>query len=443
MLKPLIFILILVTLLAIGINFGLFNETNEETDIKSSLPIKTPLLEEEGTKVELSPKRVEIQSSQTVQESNLSNELLELLKTASIHFQKSEDSEAFKLYNKVIQKSQNSTNPKILKIFADALFRKATLNNIYPNNDPESAIEDYGRVIEKFNDSDNVELLKLYIQARLKQAKLQSQDELFSTYDELIKRFGEDKEQRFDKEVEELQFAQSFALMGDNAEEAMEVLDNIIAKYQARGDKKLPQTVQYSILNNIELSIITSNDDEKYVDLANKYLSENKDTAPLLDMLHIIKSAQDLDQHEAIDRWMEEHKDYHFPDWDFSDLSEWVEKMENPEGKQRIKEYLDIFLKQKYTRPQENQVVYSESTLTPSSGIDNLTYEELPKDDDEDVSEIYEPDDPYANDIYGTENVYPNPYATEAQNSSNPYEELPQDPNDGVSHTSNDEDNPY
>ena len=453
MLKPLIFILILVTLLAIGINLGLFDETIEETNTKS-VPLETTSTIKEGKKVKISPKQVEIENTKTNQDNNLSNELNELLRVASIHFQKSEDSEAFELYNKVIQKSQNSSDPKILKIFADALFRKATLNNIYPNNDPESAIEDYSRVIEKFNNSDNAELLKLYIEARLKQAKLQSKDDLLSTYDELIKRFEEDKEQRFDKEVEELQFAQSFALMGDNAEEAMEVLDNIIAKYQARGDKKLPQTVEYSILNNIELSIITSNDDEKYVDLANKYLSENKDTAPLLDMLNIIKSAQDLDQKEAIDKWMSEHKDYHFPDWDFSDLSEWAEKMENPEGKQRIKEYLDVFLKQKYTRPNENQVVYTPPT--PNSETDNNSpypdpyaqnsEEETSEQDNEntDVVEpyIYEPD-PYINDIYGTDNVYPNPYATENQSSSNPYEELPQDPNDGVSHTYIEEGNEY
>ena len=453
MLKPLIFILILVTLLAIGINLGLFDETIKETNIKSSLSLETTSTIEESRQIETSPKRVEITNTQINQDNNLSNELNELLRVASIHFQKSEDSEAFKLYNEVIQKTQNSSDPKILKIFADALFRKATLNNIYPNTDPESAIEDYARVIEKFNNSDNAELLKLYMEARLKQAKLQSKDDLLSTYDELIKRFEDDKEQRFDKEVEELQFAQSFALMGDNAEEAMEVLDSIIAKYQARGDKKLPQTVEYSILNNIELSIITSNDEEKYVDLANKYLLESKDTAPLLDMLNIIKSAQDLDQHEAIDKWMSEHKDYHFPDWDFSDLSEWAKKMENPEGKQRIKEYLDIFLKQKYTRSKENQVVYTQQT--PNSDTDNSSYpdpyaqnseEETAELDNEniDVVEpyIYEPD-PYLNDIYGTDNVYPNPYATENQDYPNPYEDLPKDPNDGVSHTYEGEVPPY
>ena len=460
MLKPLIFILILVTLLAIGIHLGLFDKTIEETSTKSSLPIKTTsTIDVEDKKVKTPSKVVKIKNRQISQDNNLSNELKELLRVASIHFQKSEDSEAFSLYDKVIQKTQNSKDPKILKFFAEALFRRATLNNIYPNNDPESAIDDYGRVIEKFNSSDNIELLKIYIEARLKQARLQSRDNLLNTYNELIKRFGKDKEQRFDKEVEELQFAQSFTLMNsNNNEEAMEVLDNIITKYQARGDKKLPQTVQYSILNNIELSIITNNDDEKYVDLANKYLLENPDTAPLLDMLNIMKNAQDLEQHEAIDRWMSEHKDYHFPDWDFSSLSEWAENMENPEGKKRIKEYLDIFLKQKYTRSNYNQVIYTQESS--SLETDNSTYsdpyaqnsEEEPSETtdetvdniEEESQYIYEPD-PYLNDdSYETENnlPYTNLYDTESKVYPNPYEKIPNDPNDGVTYT-NDEVTPY
>ncbi len=431
MLKPLIFILILVTLLAIGLNLGLFDETIEKTTKKSSLLPNKVYTANETKEVDSSPIKREIKNKQINQDSNLSSEMMELLRIATIHFQKSEDSEAFELYNRVIKKTQNSNDPKILKIFADALFRRATLNNIYPNNDPESAIEDYGRVIDKFKNSDNVELLKLYIQARLKQARLQSKDDLLNTYDELIKRFSKDKEQRFDKEVEELEFAQSFALMDEDKEKAMEVLDNMIAKYQERGETKLSQTIEYSILNGVELSIITDNDDEKYVKLANKYLSKNSDTAPILDMLKIMKDAQDLDQKEAIDKWMSEHKDYHFPDWDFSDLSEWAEKMENPEGKKRIKEYLDIFLKQKYAHLNENQVIYKDN---PNQSMKN-------KDNEEEEVPVYEPD-PYIND-YGTDNIYPDPYNTNKQTYPNPYEELPQDPNDGVSHNYYEETNPY
>ncbi len=170
-------------------------------------------------------------------------------------------------------------------------------------------------------------------------------------------------------------------------------------------------------------------------------------------MLKIIKNAQDLDQKDEIEQWMSEHEEYHFPDWDFSELSEWVDKMENPEGKQRIKAYLDIFLKQKYTRLKENQIVYN--TTTPNSGTKNNPYpnsqtqntdEKSPEANEEEEEEepfIYEPD-PYLNNLYETENVYSNSGdIVEIQSYPNPYEELSKDPNDGVSHTYNEEVTPY
>jgi len=90
--------------------------------------------------------------------------------------------------------------------------------------------------------------------------------------------------------------------MGVNDEEAIEVLDSLIAKYKDK--KNLPLTVKYSILNNIELSIITSNDTERYVDLANKYMGDEPDTKPLLGMLSIIKNSQELEQSEALEAWV-------------------------------------------------------------------------------------------------------------------------------------------
>ena len=120
--------------------------------------------------------------------------------------------------------------------------------------------------------------------------------------------------------------------------------------------------------------------------------------------------------------------------------------MENPEGQKRIKEYLDIFLKQKYNRLNENQVVYN-SEESPNLETDNSSYpdpyaqnseEELPETTDEtmdnieEVPYIYEPD-PYLND--DSYETYPNLYDTENKVYPNPYEKIPNDPNDVVTYT--------
>ena len=424
MLKPLIFVLVIVILIALGLNFDFFETTDKQVSKKVVVNnVTKPTLVVNNT-VTVTPTAV-IDEETIQDDSNLSSELEVLLLQASKLFQKNEDGEAHKIYDRIIELSKNSTDPKILKYFANAHNGKAFLYNIYPNNDSESAIEEYEMILEKFEKSDNTSLLKTYLTAKLQQAQLMSKDEMLQAYDDLIKKFNNDTKNRFQKEVEELQFSKSFALMGVNDEEAMEVLDEIIAKYQEKGTGKLPETVQYSILNNIELSIITGNNDEKYVDLANKYLSDAPDTQPLLEMLNIVKNSQDLDQAEALATWKEEHNDYHFPDWDFNELRKWADAMEDPERQARVRNYIDAFEKQKYNRTYADPYANRASKNNQDEG-QNVGSADDPYEPQGNVPIDYEPveyePDPYINDIY--------------QNNSDPYQ--PTYPSPEVSY-----DNPY
>jgi len=428
MLRPLLFILVIVILIALALNFNLFSD---------SITVQNPI-EDSIEKVQIehhTEKKLLIvdSPSKIVAESNLSKELQELLNKAQKLFRKSKDAEALLLYEEVIEKSKDSKEIKILKLFAEACFKKATVHYIYPTYDTDSAIESYQLIIDKFKNKYNKELLITYMKAKIQQAQFTSKEEIIISYDELIEKFQNDKEKRFKKEIEEMLYAKSFALMGVNDEEAIEVLDNIIAKYDDKSN--LPDTVKFSILNNIELSIITSNDTEKYVDLANKYMADSPDTKPLLDMLDIIKNAQELDQSEALEQWGEEHNKYNFPDWDFSELRKWVNKMETPESQKRIRQYLDMFEKQKYKNLYKDtaatvpsSTIYSDTATqntysTPYTPIENvneeeIVYEEIP---------VYEPD-PYLSDMYPNnenENIYLDPYSNISPTSNA----------SGVSHT--------
>lgn len=340
MLKPLLFILFIVIISSLVLNFDLFSDSiaTPKTVEKSisNINVKTPI-----------KKTIISENNLTVtQEDNLSKELQALLNQADTLFIESKDAQALLLYEKIIKKSKNSKDIKVLQIFTLACFHKAQLHYIYPSSEIDLAIESYELVIKKFKNQQNKELLLAYMQAKTQQARLISREEMIVAIDEVIEKFRKDKEQRFDKEIEELLFEKSFALMGIDDDEAMEALDSIIEKYDDKS--KIPSIVRTSILNNIELSIITANDSEKYVDLAEKYLANNPETKPLLDMLNIINNAQELDQSEALEKWNEEHNEYQFPDWSFSELRRWTNKMETPEAQARIGRYLDAFEKQKY-----------------------------------------------------------------------------------------------
>jgi len=427
MLRPLLFLLSIVSLIALALNFNLFSDTEtvQKTIVKPTkeLPIVT-------TKKEI----ILLHDFNTsTPESNLTKELKALLKKADTLFIKNKESEAVLLYDKVIAKSKKSTDVEILKLFAQACLSKATVYLMYPTYDIESAKESLEPLISKLKDTNNKELLLIYMQAKLQNARITSKEQILIAYDELIEKFQNDKEQRFEKEIDEMLYAKSFALMGVNDEEAIEVLDSLIAKY--KGEKNLPETVKYSILNNIELSIITSNDTERYVDLANKYMGDEPDTKPLLDMLSIIKNSQELEQSDALESWNKEHSDYAFPDWDFSELRKWVNGMETPESQQRVRHYLDIFEKQKYKNLYQKPApsvpvdpVYSDEATQNSSSEPSAPTED---NKEEQALPATDPEEPYLDEIINTEPEisYPNPYA----------ENEPNEEADGVSHTYTDD----
>ena len=370
MLKSLIIVLIVVILLAIGLNFDIFSSSKKTPVQKTPTTIEVPLqnTEEEFDK---SSKTIPMihENNHSNSENNLSIEIEKLLRKAHFLFRDSKDAEALELYKKIIQKTKNSQNLKILEQFTEACMQMAFLYQIYPNSDKEMAIETYNRVINKFQKSKNSKLLEYYITATVQQAYLFEKDERAYIYDELIKKFENHKDQKLQKRVEELLINKSFELMGKEDEEAMEILDKLITKYEKQeGREKLPEAIELAILNNLELSIITSNDDEKYVDLANQYLSDSPDTKPLLEMLDIIKNSQYLEQDDTFKTWEEAHNEYYFDNWSFQEMRRWMNKIEDTETQERVKKYINAFENHKYNRGGK------ENNIDPSPTEDKNPY---------------------------------------------------------------------
>ncbi len=352
MLKNLIILLIIVTLLAIGLNFDTLFSNKKESIQKRQVKNEVTINNVEN-KFKQNHKSITIidENSSQKNEENLSVRIEKLLKKAHILFRNSKDYEAIEIYKKVIQQTINNKNPKIIEQFTKACMQMAFLYQIYPNLDKEMAIDSYDILINRFKDSNETKLLDYYITAKTQQSYLFDKDERGYVYDELIEKFENSKDEKLQKRVEELLINKSFELMGKDDEEAIDILDKIINKYQKDDERdKLPESVKLAILNNIELSIITSNNDEKYVDLANEYLSKSPDTKPILDMLDIIKNSQYLEQDDALAKWKEENREYHFDDWSFQEMKRWANQMEDEEMQERVVNSIKAFENQKYNR---------------------------------------------------------------------------------------------
>ena len=406
MLKTLIVILILVILLAIGLNIDFSNPPSSTIETPQIRPKKETI--SVGKNNPITPEKQIVAITIPETDNNLSNEILALFMKANNYFQNSLDEEAQNTYSLIIKKTQDNNETKFLKYFAEAYKQKAFLFKIYPTYDSDSAIEMLEFIIRKFETAEDFELIDFYINAKIEQASLQTKEDSLETYDELLNKFKNRTEPYFEKKIEDLLLAKSFALMGEDDDEAMEILDQIINKYQKSGETKLPDTIKFSILNNIELAIITNNDDSNYRELADTYMSDSPDKEPLLDMLDIIRNSQDLNQDEALKRWQESHNSYHFPDWSFDELRKWAYRIEDKETKERVSQYIDVFENHKYyISSTNNNVTYNE---TQSSSDDENTYSSPENAEVTYESKPIEYTDPYANDVPVS---YEDPYATE------------------------------
>jgi len=349
--KSLIILLTLVISITIWLKFEILfpNSSKEINHPKPTviLEVKEPIQEKNISKVlKVEP----IKKLEHPIENNLTAEITSLIGKANQLFQTSKDEEALEVYFQIVNKTKHSKDIPLLKYFSEACSQIAFLYQIYPNNDKDASIEAYEMVIKKLEKSEKPELLELFINAKIQQSYLLDNDERLETYDELINKFKNHENIALQKRVEELLINKSFELMGKNDEEAMQILDSLIDKYKDKKDVILPEEIELAILNNLELSIITNNDDNKYVELANKYLSKSSDTKPLLDMLEIIKNAQDLNQDEELATWKSEHKNYHFNDWSFQELRRWINRVEDKETRERVSKYINVFEGHKYNQ---------------------------------------------------------------------------------------------
>ncbi len=277
--------------------------------------------------------------------------LLFYAKAQFYHARMVERDKAIEIYNEIIYHFKKSKDIELLKSFAKASFEKSYFSTSY------EAVDIYDEIIKTFSTLNNKVLLEELYSAQINKAYIlehyiKDKEETIEVYDQIIKRFSIYDNKPSKTKVENALFSKSFLLMGESDHEAMEIFDTLITNYKEKNTKVIPQNIVYAIVNNIELSLISNKDDSEYQDLAQEYLQNSKDSLTEIEMLNILKNAQEEDQGEAIDEWEKEHKDFQFENWSFKELKQWNNQMEESESKDRIHEYLDRFIKY-YEQPRK------------------------------------------------------------------------------------------
>lgn len=254
-----------------------------------------------------------------------------------------EHERSLSVYDAIIERFKNSDNPALLKNYAAAQFAKSyTLKN-------GEAIAIYNELIQKLSNYDNNELRQQLYQAQTNKAyilehALENKKAAIKVYDEIIEQFSQYDDPEYSEKVESALFSKSFLLMDEHQEtEAMEIFDGIIDNYQENGDGENNKNFEYAIVNNIELALILGNDDNRYQELAHTYLSTSAEAQPQIEMLEILKNAQEINQDEALETWKNQYQDFYFQNWSFDQLETWNNAMEESETQARVKKYLNVF----------------------------------------------------------------------------------------------------
>jgi len=242
----------------------------------------------------------------------------------------------------MIHRFKNSTNVELLKYFAKASFKKSNLSN------SEEAIDIFDEIILQFSNTDDPELLEDLYNAQLNKAyitehDLEEKEETINLYDDIIRKFSTYRDEESQLKVDNALFYKSFLLMEEDSDTSMEIFDSLIEKYRDSGLPAHPH-LKYSIVNNIELSLTTNKDDSEYQELAQTYLTQESDAKAQIEMIEILKEAQESDQEAALQAWQEQHQDFVFENWSFKELQRWNDEMETSQAKTRIHNYLTAFM---------------------------------------------------------------------------------------------------
>ena len=251
--------------------------------------------------------------------------------------------ESIEIYNNIIRKFENEEEIELVKMYASAQFAKSYLL------EGEERLEVYDEIIEKLMRYSDKQLLEdlsraMFSKACILSDFLEYNSEAIDVYEKIIEKFANYNDSKSQKYVNDALFSKSYILVSDNKQESMEILDQLIQRYENSNSIVLTKNFKYSIVNSIELALITNSCDDEYRELANRYLCQTN-TQPKLQMLTILKESQISNQDEAIKKWKKNNENYKFDNWSFRELKKWNSEMEDSKTKERIKNYLDEFMR--------------------------------------------------------------------------------------------------
>jgi len=231
-----------------GINLIYFNNDVTINSLqKKSYESKNNL--KVSTQSEESVKEIKYIEEKKLQQNTKKNNSIEayirsLKQEADLLISKEKYQKALEAYDKIIEITKKSINIKLLKHFAGAYFSKASIYNVYLN-DNEKSILMLDEIAKRFKNSADIEGLRLFYKALNLKAQLTPLDKNIKLiYDEILDVFRN----RTDKESIKIYIdtLRDKSIFVTDKEELMEIYNDIIERTKYSNDKGLLTNMIYT-----------------------------------------------------------------------------------------------------------------------------------------------------------------------------------------------------
>jgi len=122
-------------------------------------------------------------------------------------------------------------------------------------------------------------------------------EDIIDVYDEIINSFKDDD--RFYSDVSSAMLMKSYYITSIDKTQALDILDELIDREMEESNQETSINFEYSVINALELAIITDIDESRYEDILKENFQDRADIMAEYDMLKILQNAQYSNQDMA------------------------------------------------------------------------------------------------------------------------------------------------
>jgi tetratricopeptide (TPR) repeat protein len=230
---------------------------------------------------------------------------------------------------------------------AQALFSKGVI--LGELNESIKEIEVYEEIDRRFKENKSEKIQEQVVKALFNKGfrlgQMNENEQSIEVYEELDKRFKENKSEKIQEQVAKALLNRGIRLgqMNENTP-ALKIYKELVKRFNESKNEKIQTTVSQSLINLFESELIENQEwNISLIQQYFEYVKNDKQGKLKLKMLETVKNALQEEQILTLSQLKKEFSDTDFGNWSWKELEIWAEKLEGTEPKLRVQQTIEVF----------------------------------------------------------------------------------------------------